>query len=748
MDKKEEFTQLKAALDDSSDKNRNFLIAFILFELYLLAVILGISDLELFLAKQQYILPFFKVSVPFVSYFIFAPLLLVAFYFSVLFNLKEHSRLLNIWKANTLSTSTSEIVTRAFIFNLASRDSNDKWVVNTVLALVLVIIPVLVVSLIFYEFSKYQDWLVSLLHIFLLLFVMFLQFNFWLKIKEPELQLSHYERVTTRLSWFKNKSCRNLLYFAFTVGYFLLIAYCALRFLFLVTLLNGSNLDWEFGNDYIVPRIVLSNVYFNGSKSGISAVDTKQKQSDGCDGNNTYIDLKDRHLLSLSLTDVVFCNIDLFNSKLAYSKWQSVVFEGRLDVASMPYSNLEHVYISKDSSFAGTDLSNSTLSFMRANWVDFTAASFVGAKIYESYFKESDFFKGNFTKAEIKQSYLIKTKMQSVNFHNLRLIDSELKVASLIGATNLDNFEVIRSRLESIVIDNNNAKNVDDLFNDDVMAFDTSNVKADVEKVDKLIELAEFIGDKRVDLSGLNLEYAPGRADMLDLSNIDISNNLLDGLGAASLIEKHHELISLNLSGNQILYLPSNLKKLTKLKKLNLSDNSITTDEHTKLHLNDIEELDISDNNISHLAVDSRTSHLRNIDQPPSEKVKINDFLESKTGVSVQTEALKKTVEEWVSYINGLTDEERVVHIQYFLKKHFQLQNVIIELEQPEMIWDDVNLNYDFNKSENKQKYFFDRTWHSPIACKYTGDTNCNARGREKYDSRKKDAWVPLEYFP
>jgi hypothetical protein len=87
-----DIVQLKAALDSSSDKNRNFLIAFLLVEFYLMIAVLGTSDLELFLAEALFTFPFIKLDVPLEAFYVVAPLVLLAFHFNLMFNLLEHTR--------------------------------------------------------------------------------------------------------------------------------------------------------------------------------------------------------------------------------------------------------------------------------------------------------------------------------------------------------------------------------------------------------------------------------------------------------------------------------------------------------------------------------------------------------------------------------------------------------------------------------------------------------------------------------
>ncbi len=53
IEDKAHFNQLKAALDDSGEKNRNFLLAFLVLQVYLFAATFSTTDAQLFLIDEQ-----------------------------------------------------------------------------------------------------------------------------------------------------------------------------------------------------------------------------------------------------------------------------------------------------------------------------------------------------------------------------------------------------------------------------------------------------------------------------------------------------------------------------------------------------------------------------------------------------------------------------------------------------------------------------------------------------------------------
>ena len=89
--------KLKDALDSSSDKNRNFLIVFLLLQFYVFIAVLGTTDYDLFLATSFYTFPFIQFKISLVQFYLVAPFLLLAFHFNLMFNFLEHCKKLKAW---------------------------------------------------------------------------------------------------------------------------------------------------------------------------------------------------------------------------------------------------------------------------------------------------------------------------------------------------------------------------------------------------------------------------------------------------------------------------------------------------------------------------------------------------------------------------------------------------------------------------------------------------------------------------
>ena len=93
----DDFQAMQTSLDDSSDKNRNFLIAFLLLAVYIVITLSNTEDSNLLLIDQQPAPTLLGFKLPLMSFYYFAPLVLLVFHFNLLFNLKTHRSKLEAW---------------------------------------------------------------------------------------------------------------------------------------------------------------------------------------------------------------------------------------------------------------------------------------------------------------------------------------------------------------------------------------------------------------------------------------------------------------------------------------------------------------------------------------------------------------------------------------------------------------------------------------------------------------------------
>ena len=171
-----DLAELKSALDNASDKNRNFLIVFLLVECYLCITVLGTSNLDFFLDNTQFSFPFVKLNISLLEFYFVAPLVLVAFHFNLLFNLLEHSKTLHEWLHHKETVRLRDFnLLHAFLFNTRAKydvydDKStvkrpiDYHLLNFIIVAMVFVFPLCIQVLLLWQFAKCQSLLMSSWH--------------------------------------------------------------------------------------------------------------------------------------------------------------------------------------------------------------------------------------------------------------------------------------------------------------------------------------------------------------------------------------------------------------------------------------------------------------------------------------------------------------------------------------------------------------------------------------------------------
>jgi len=194
--KDRERLSMRRAVDASSSSNKTFLVSYLSILLYLAVAVSGVSDEQFLLAKPVK-LPWLNIDIPLSGFFIFAPLILLATHFNLLYNLMHHLETL----MNFARFSGKEDIKRIerfqlipFLFNHLilspyieeKRKAIQVWDAfsKALSFLVLNFLPVGVFAFIQIRFSDYQSMKISLWHFLLLVLDIGISVYFFFKLGE------------------------------------------------------------------------------------------------------------------------------------------------------------------------------------------------------------------------------------------------------------------------------------------------------------------------------------------------------------------------------------------------------------------------------------------------------------------------------------------------------------------------------------------------------------------------------------
>lgn len=237
--------ELLASVDSSSDKNRNFLIAFLGAILYLMVAIGSTTDKDLLMPASQFELPIVGVQVGLIPFYLIAPLLLLLFHLSLLYNLLAHRRRLSeLAKAEKETEQSSRYSIHAFLFNSYGREDNqgvDAWVARILTTISVVLAPFFLLIAFEIRFADYQSLPITFWHLFCVLLDIFIIWLFWERISNPVLLDEKYTKIPAllRATW----------RYGHVLGWFNLRVFCAWLVLVLTcvgSLSLGNAIDVDF----------------------------------------------------------------------------------------------------------------------------------------------------------------------------------------------------------------------------------------------------------------------------------------------------------------------------------------------------------------------------------------------------------------------------------------------------------------------------------------------------------------------
>src|SRR3990172_3210602 len=246
--------KLDRVFDESSRHNRNVMVAFILFCIYILVSIASTTDKQLLVCDVRIQLPLISVAVPLVGFYILTPIFLFAYHLAVLINLKLHVNKISAWGGSL--ADTKDLLRFPYIFNFITSTELvriDKILLKLVASCVYIGFPLAGLLFIQIRFSSYHSLPMTGFHYILFLLDTFLIVLYWPRIINVELQDndSLMKMVCSNIRWFKMSK-----YYMFIIAALSLIATANL---ITIILLITGNIDNNYLKRFktVIPHLVL-----------------------------------------------------------------------------------------------------------------------------------------------------------------------------------------------------------------------------------------------------------------------------------------------------------------------------------------------------------------------------------------------------------------------------------------------------------------------------------------------------------
>ncbi len=170
--KAEELARLDKIVENSSEKNRNFFIAYLGLLIYVQAIIFSTTDLQLLVSTDGLKLPLIDLNVPLVGFYVVVPIFIIALHFNFLQNLESHHYKLMQWQAAHMGGQVPRKFIYPFLFDFAILEQGSQFqqLVKIVNSLLCYNLAPITLGLLLIRFSDRQEWLTSLWHYLCFLF--------------------------------------------------------------------------------------------------------------------------------------------------------------------------------------------------------------------------------------------------------------------------------------------------------------------------------------------------------------------------------------------------------------------------------------------------------------------------------------------------------------------------------------------------------------------------------------------------
>lgn len=184
----ERLAKLDKIVENSSEKNRNFFIAYLGLLIYVQAIIFSITDLQLLVFSEGLTLPIIDLAVPLVEFFVVIPIFIIALHFNFLQNLDNHHEKLMNWQQAHPGGKVPRSSIYPFLFDYAVLGRTGRllpWVRRANSLLCYNLAPI-TLGLLLIRFSDQQNISVTVWHCLAFCFDAYLVWNLRLAMKDNQ----------------------------------------------------------------------------------------------------------------------------------------------------------------------------------------------------------------------------------------------------------------------------------------------------------------------------------------------------------------------------------------------------------------------------------------------------------------------------------------------------------------------------------------------------------------------------------
>jgi uncharacterized protein YjbI with pentapeptide repeats len=414
--------RLADIVKDSSDKNRNYFIAWVLFCLFVLLSVGGTTDRQLLVPDSGVDLPFVGVKLPLLSFFLVAPIIVLAGQFNLLQNLDSHAFKLERWREAWRPDGPPREELQAFLFDFAMLERNGAFGSLVFMAsdFLFYWLGPFVVVVILVRFSDYQSPQFTTIHFFCLLI------SLWISI-EARKRLPHAFRAHHKPSRVERGA---LLVVAASCGMLAVLPVVlvwSLYFRWQVADSVMSFLDGLQEEPQIIVELTLPRIYIPPSVTLPAATADPTKLGAG-QPQRYSVDLSHRRLDFARMPSANLGTSDLSLVSMRHARMPNASFRS----ANLWKANLD------GGEFGKAQFQNASLAAASVQSTDMEGAHFDGAQLSNAHsivdLIVDDDPPADFTNARLIGATFFGTSAVGVNFTSATLTAATFVATSLTGA--------------------------------------------------------------------------------------------------------------------------------------------------------------------------------------------------------------------------------------------------------------------------------------------------------------------------